>query len=155
MLPKYLVLAFPALGFCQDWWETTTSEALPHPTAIDGNNKGSGMCRELDADCKRAVSDFDDDLAYYSESRQVYSFPTLAFGAEQGCVAHYNCPNEEAYKTGASGPSLKEAYVINRFPIEREFSTNVFPLTVTHGCKPTKVWELAALLLFPMGVIYQ
>ena len=85
------------------------------PHAVDGNIKGSSMCRTITHDeCNRAIE-------YFADAQRYGEHTTIAVGYRHGvvidnramwhtgCKAEFYCENEEDYATGVTGKGIKDA----------------------------------------------
>ena len=111
------VLALANLAMCQPAPQQTT-EPEPEPVddayAVDGNIKGSSMCRTIsNNECNLAIDFFDDNHRYVEHT-------TIAVGYNQGnffgdpvyvtgCKAEWYCDDEADYKAGMTGKGIKAA----------------------------------------------
>ena len=111
------VLALANLAVCQPAPQNSpapTSEPVEDAHAVDGNTKGSSMCRTIDNDeCNLAIEYFKDHQRYteHTEITIGYNHGNF-FGMPvyiTGCKAEWYCENQEDYNVGMTGQGIKDA----------------------------------------------
>ena len=113
LTPAVLLLA--KLATCQpDAQQSSEPEADADAHAIDGNIKGSSMCRTIsNNECNLAIGFFNDTDIYHEHTSLAVAYnhgiiiDTVSYVT--GCKAEWYCDNEEDYKSGMSGKGIKDA----------------------------------------------
>ena len=121
---QLLSLALVKLAMCQPFVSVAADE---DPHAIDGNIKGSSMCRTIDNDeCGKAIQHFVDDQRYTERTEIAVGYYHYGLFGEKirmtGCKAEWSCDdNSGDYEKGITGKGIKDAYV---FPLCCKFLTS-------------------------------
>ena len=109
---KFVILALANLAICQPASQNNGFEKprdIADPTAVDGHNRGSFMCRTIDHnECNRAIGYFVDEQRYteHTDIAVAYDHNHWYF---TGCKAEFYCDDEADYAQGISGKGIKEA----------------------------------------------
>ena len=104
-----VLLSLATLALCQ-------IEIPDQPTPVDGNIKGSSMCRTITpSDCEEAIAAFADDALYKDEthftSARRHLMPVFPWTYITGCQAKFWCDKNDYGLTGDGvwGKTLRDA----------------------------------------------
>lgn len=111
---QLFALSLASLAMAQPLVIANDSE---EPHAVDGNIKGSSMCRTIDNDeCGKAIGFFNDDQQYLEQTHIAVGYYQYVFGLNMGmtgCKAEWNCDDPADYEKGMTGKAIKDAYVLD------------------------------------------